>query len=135
MSQVIIFDSECISVVYLEDRGIIAHTIHQPVSGQIFRDALLAGSAAMAHYGACKWLSDDRNNGPLSPEDTAWAAENWYAPTIEQGWKYWANIVPQELKAAGSLVPVIEDLYRYGLKTVLFTSVEEATHWLDQCKC
>lgn len=135
MSEIAVYDNKYITVSYLEDEGIIQHTIHQPVTGQVFRDALMAGSAAMERYGVCKWLSDDRLNGSISREDTAWANENGYAPTIEVGWKYWANVIPEEILAADTLTLVIEQLYHRGLKMVFFTRVEEALKWLDSCEC
>jgi hypothetical protein len=128
-------DNEYISVVYLEEINTVYHTIRQPVSGQIFRDALEIGTQAMEEYGACKWLSDDRKNGPVSPDDAAWAANGWYARTIGVGWKYWANVVPEEILAAEALTPVIKDLYDLGLRTVLFTSLEKAMDWLNKCEC
>jgi hypothetical protein len=39
----------------------------------VLRDALLTGLDTLQKYGAHKWLSDDRKNGPFSEEDQAWA--------------------------------------------------------------
>lgn len=132
MSEIIIVDNPYITVKYLNDTKIVFHTIHKPVGGQVFRSALNAGTDALKRYGASKWLSDDRLNGPVSDEDREWSFQNWNLPTIQAGWKYWALVVPNELIAAGSLTPVIEKLYEYGLRMMTFSTVEAALEWLNR---
>jgi hypothetical protein len=134
MSRIPIFESEFITVEYLSDKKIISHVIHKPVGGQHFRDALNAGTDALIERGACKWLSDDRKNGPLSPEDAEWGFNIWNARTIKGGWKYWAVIVPPDVVAAGSLIPTINDLFEMGLRMMVFSDPAEAMAWLDSMK-
>lgn len=135
MSSIIIYDHDTISVQYLPEKGIIYHTVHKPFDGQIFRDALNAGTEALKHYKACKWLSDDRKTGPLPPDIAEWGAKDWNRRTIDAGWKYWAEVVPEAVVAAGTLLPVIENLYPLGLRMMVFTTVEEAIAWLDTMDC
>ena len=135
MPPIIIVDNEFITLKYLSDKKIVYHTIHQPFGGQMFRDALLAGTEALKENKACKWLSDDRKNGPLSPEDAAWSFEHWNLPTIEAGWKYWALVVPSEIVAAGSLVPTMKHLFEYDLRMMVFSNLEAAIEWLDGFEC
>lgn len=131
MSDIVLADNEYITVKYVPDHEFIYHTVHKPVGGQIFRDALLAGTEGLKRYGACKWLSDDRKNGPLSPEDVEWGEKNWNTPTIEAGWKYWAVVVPTEVVSAGSMIPTINALYEYGLRMMVFDDLDKAIAWLD----
>jgi hypothetical protein len=131
MSEVIIVDNEFITVKYLDDKRIIYHTIHKPIPDQQLKDAVNAGTDALRKYGACKWLSDDRKNGPVSPEIAEWGHKDWNPRTIAAGWKYWANVVPEELASAGALTPVIEDLFNLGLRMMVFTNLEAAFQWLD----
>ncbi|HEX3050854.1 MAG TPA: hypothetical protein VHP83_09390 [Aggregatilineaceae bacterium] len=131
MARIFIVDNDYITVEYLADHRIIQHTIHKPVGGHILRDALNAGTAALEQYGACKWLSDDRKNGPLSTEEADWGFNDWNARTMNAGWKYWALVVPPALEAAGSLIPTIEDLHERGLRVMTFTDLESALNWLD----
>jgi hypothetical protein len=134
MSPIIIVDNEYITLRYLPDKRIIYHTIHKPIDGQPLKDALNAGTEALKQYGACKWLSDDRKNGPLSQEMLDWGLKDWDPRTIAAGWKYWANVVPQELSAAGTLMPLIQILYDMGLRMMVFTDLENAIQWLDSMK-
>jgi hypothetical protein len=132
MPRIVIVTNEYITLEYLTDKKIIFHTIHKPVGGQLLRDVLNAGTETLDKYGACKWLSDDRKNGPLSEEDREWGFNDWNRRTIEMGWKYWALVVPQEVADAGTMTPTINALYDLGLRVMVFTEVEDALGWLDK---
>jgi len=132
MSEIFIVDNENITVKCIPEKKLIYHIIHQPFSGQPFRDAINAGTEALKMYGATKWLSDDRKNGPLSQEDAEWGFTDWNPRAIRAGWKYWAMVVPESVVAAGSLAPTIEDLYRLGLRVMVFSDVDRAMAWLDK---
>ena len=60
-----------------------------------------------------------------------WFAE-WQPRTMKAGWKYWATIVPESLAAAGTLMPIMEELYNLGLRMMVFTDMEQAIAWLDK---
>ncbi len=131
MEPVLIADNEYITMKYLPDKKCIYHVIHKPIPDQPFRDALDAGTEALKRYGVCKWLSDDRNNGPLSPPFLEWSGADWQPRTIKAGWKLWANVVPHQLVAAGTLMPVMQAVFEMGLCMQVFASEEEAWEWLD----
>jgi hypothetical protein len=134
MALVPLIDNEYITVCYWPDKETIYHTIHKPVSGQKFREALLAGTEALLKYNIYKWLSDDRNNGPIARDDYQWISTVWRPQTIAAGWKYWSVVVPPNPEAAGSLVASIDSLYELGLQMMVFTTIEEAIAWLDSKK-
>ncbi|HEX3050497.1 MAG TPA: hypothetical protein VHP83_07580 [Aggregatilineaceae bacterium] len=134
MQSVIIIDNEYITLRYLPDKKIIHHTIHKPFDSEVGSEAMVAGVAVLKEHGACKWLSDDRQNGPLSL-DMINSSVVWGPAMVAAGWKYWANVVPQEIAAAATLAPVIEALYGFGLRMMVFTDVEEALQWLDKMEC
>ena len=134
MSRLTIADNPYITVEYWEEHRTIYHVIHQPIGGDPLRSALLAGTEALREYGISKWLSDDRTNGPLSVEDREWGVNYWNRVAIDAGWKYWANVVPEEMIAAGSLRPTMEALYGLGLRLMVFDNVEEAIDWLDNMR-
>lgn len=134
MSRIQLYSNEFITVDYHSDKKIIYHTIHKPMGKEqidIYKQALNAGTNAMEKYGVSKWLSDDRKNGPLPDELEGWGTDTWIPKTLEAGWKYWANVVPTEIHAAGTFVPVIEALYALGLRMRVFSHAEEALVWLD----
>jgi hypothetical protein len=135
MSEIIVVANEFITVRYLDDKKIIYHTIHKPIPDQPLKDAVNAGTEALREHGVCKWLSDDRKNGPVSPEIAEWGRQDWNPRTIAAGWKYWANVIPEEVASAGTLTPVIEDLFNLGLRMMVFTDLESAFEWLDRFEC
>jgi hypothetical protein len=131
MLPITIIDNEYITLQYLPDKKTLHHTIYQPIPDEPLKEALNAGFEALKQYGVCKWLSDDRKNGPLSPELVEWGMKDLNPRAIAAGWKYWADVVPQELIAAGALMPVMDILYQMGLRMMVFTNPEEAMQWLD----
>lgn len=128
-----IYDSEYITVEYHTDHEMIMHVVHKPIGNhpQILKDAVNAGTEVLAEHKLTKWLSDDRNNGPLPQELVDWGNEDWNQRAVGLGWKYWASVVPQDMAAAGTLTPVIHNLSKLGLQMRVFTSVEDAIEWLD----
>jgi hypothetical protein len=133
MQPIIVVDNEYITVRYLPDKKIVYHTVHKPIESRLFMEALDAGGEVLRQNGAHKWLSDDRKNGPLSPEMIA-GPKIWGPGMIAAGWKYWANVVPKDIMAAGALVPVMETLLELGLRMMVFTTVEDAFRWLESMK-
>jgi SpoU rRNA methylase family enzyme len=67
----------------------------------------------------------------MSDEDREWGEINLNQRAMEAGWKYWALVVPEQVVAAGSMVPTIQALYEYGLRMMVFSNLEEAFNWLD----
>jgi hypothetical protein len=135
MAGIILVSNDYITLEYRPTEQLIYHTVHKPIGADqtpLLMDALNTGTEALKKYGIYKWLSDDRKNGPLPDELVTWGFNDWNPRTIAAGWKYWANVVPVQLAAAGTLIPVIEDLYKRGLRMQVFTSVEEALHWLSE---
>ncbi|MFN8527695.1 MAG: hypothetical protein U0670_03685 [Anaerolineae bacterium] len=132
MPPINIVDNQYITVQYLPEKQMIYHTVHQPIYDiRLLKDALNAGTDALQKYGVYKWLSDDRKNGALPPEVVEWGLEDWNPRTIAAGWRYWANVVPKELAAAGALMPVMEALFGMGLRMMVFSDLDEAIAWLD----
>jgi len=134
MTNITLYDSPYITVEYWPDKGIIYHTIHQPMSSQlaVFKEALNAGTDGLQKYKVHKWLSDDRKNDALTQEGNEWSFNDWQPRTVQAGWKYWAMVVPEDLAAAGTLMPVIDILFERGLRMNVFTTLEQATAWLDK---
>lgn len=131
MSKTVIYQNDYITVEYDPDQGMIQHVIHKPIEDKMFMEALDAGTAALKEHKATKWLSDDRKNGPLSDTLLKWSHDDWQPRTIAAGWKYWAVIVPDELIAAGTLVPVIDALFEHGLTMLAFSDPDRARKWIE----
>ena len=133
MSDVIIIQNEYADLVYHSDTKIVHHTFHQPIGGQHFREVLNTGAKTLEKYKAIKWLSDDRGNSALSPEDTEWSKSDWFPRSIQAGWKYWALVVPNDLLARLNLKEFVDSYFEQGLRIGVFSEPEEAMKWLLIC--
>jgi hypothetical protein len=70
----------------------------------------------------------------LTQEGNEWSLNEWQPKTIKAGWRYWAMVVPEDMAAAGTLVPVIDILFEIGLRMMVFTEPEQGIAWLDRIK-
>lgn len=133
-SRFVVHESPQITVWCDPEDGCIHHQIHSYCFGPAFRDALNAGTDALIEHGCTKWLSDDRNNGPLSPDDATWATSQWFPRTRAGGWTHWAMVKPHAVVAQLNVQQFI-DLYRTkGVTVEVFTELDKAQRWLDQAK-
>lgn len=130
MAEKIVFENHWATVVYETDDHYIYHTIHEPVSGQPLHDVLNAGLDALQVHGAIKWLSDDRQNAALTPEDVEFSLSDWGPRAAQAGWKYWALVVPQEMAGRASMRDVIEAFHNLGVRVMVFTDLDAAHQWL-----
>lgn len=129
MQPQILMDTEYITLHYLPDEKIIHHTIHKPIPYEQLGLAMETGLKVLQENGASKWLSDDRLNGPVVMENTE-INRDWGRRMVAAGWRFWANVVPEEIAAADSLVPIIETFYEIGLRMMVFTDADKALEWL-----
>lgn len=132
---VVLHKSEMLTIEYLPDKKMIYHTTHRPVGDadvEEWKEALNKGSQALKDYGISKWLSDDRENGPIPQAIVEWGATDFTARTVGNGWKYWANVVPKDLIAAGTYIPIIDQFFKVGLRMRVFSSLDEAFSWMEE---
>lgn len=130
MSATTIIQNDQITIWYHPDKKVIHHQMHKYTHGQMFREALTAGAAAMRKYHARKWLSDDRNNPVLTPEDLQWSFEVWEPQILAAGWKYWAIVQPERVVAKLRMDKLAERYSTKGVTVQLFSDPDEAMNWL-----
>ena len=109
----------------------VHHTIKGKLSSEEFRDLLTKGAECLEKNKATKWLSDDRKNGPISPEDSTWGEVVWGTRVLKAGFKFWAIVVP--VNAVGSLqMRRFANTYRDRHVTVeIFSDLQKALSWLE----
>lgn len=127
----LLFHDDTITVWLHVEPGIVHHQIHKPTRGDVFRQALLSGTAAIRDRGAKKWLSDDRRHFIVPPDDERWGRERWFPETISAGWKYWAIVKPERAVANLFLRRLGEAAQLAGVTTRFFAELEPARAWLE----
>jgi len=132
MPNLTILSNEFATLVYNEDKKVVHHTFLKPIGGEEFRNVLLAGIDCFKKYGATKWLSDDRLNSALSPEDGKWATQVWSKLVQDAGWKTWALVVPHDILGRLNLIEFVNLYSNRGVKVMVFTNLDEAMTWLDK---
>lgn len=125
-----ILDTDRATLWYHAETGIVHHHFKRPVSGQDFRKVLETGLEILKEKGATKWLSDDRNNSALTPEDSKWAEEVWSELAVECGWRYWAIVLPEYVVGKMDMAQYISRGRGKGVSVRVFSDPAEALEWL-----
>lgn len=126
-----IVDNDVISVWVYPHRHMIHHQMKGYCYGERFKEALTKGTDAMEHYKATKWLSDDRGNGALPPEDTDWAEKTWFPRTKAAGWQHWSVVKPEKVIGQINLARFVKKFAALGINARMFSDLDEAVKWLD----
>ena len=132
MKSEIIIDNKNFSLWYYPENKIIHHKFHDYVYGSALRSYLHEGVKVMKDKSAVKWLSDDRENPTLSPEDVLYGKDVWVPAAIKAGWKYWDLILPAAVPGKSSMTRFLDYVAEYGVVIKLFQETDEAIKWLQE---
>jgi len=129
--RITVLESDAVCLWYHPRAGIVHHQLLKPVGGDTFQKVLLAGLCLMNEHHARKWLSDDRANPVLSPEDGAWSQEYWLPRAIQAGWKYWAVLPPEKARGQVTMKRLVAFVgEESGVTIEIFSDPEKALQWL-----
>lgn len=132
MDYQVILDNDDALVCYYPSGGYLHHTIKQPVKGPRLTVITDAALNFLVENHVTKWLSDDRLNHELAPEDIERGAQFFGPTAAHAGWKYWALVVPHSIDGRASLLALACILNELGVKLRVFVEVEPAREWLLQ---
>jgi hypothetical protein len=127
----IILDTESVSLRYYPQKKIVHHELRRFVHGEQFRQVLEKGLELFKKHGACKWLSDDRGNGPLKPADADWALTDWAPRVMAAGWRYWAVVMPGKVLGQMNMRRWVDTYAKQGVTVMAFVDPNEAMAWLE----
>lgn len=130
MAIITIINDEKRSLFYHTDSKVIHHTFKCPVFGTEFRELLSMGAECLEKYRGGKWLSDDRKNGPLGPEDTTWGDSIWGSRVIRAGFKFWAIVVPTHAVGSLQMHRVAKEYRKRGVFVEIYDQLDPAWAWL-----
>lgn len=111
----VIIDNDFATLWYHPEKKIVHHKFHKFMFGQPFRDVLMKGLELFKEKGCQKWLSDDRANPVLNPEDNAWGEFDWTPQVMAAGWKYWALVMPEKVVGQMSMQRLVEQYREMGV--------------------
>ena len=131
MSRVTIMDNDYSSLWFHPESGIVHHYFKTAVSGEHFRQVLNRGIDLLEEHKAYKWLSDDRNNSALTPEDSQWAFSDWEQRVLKAGWRYWAIVLPHGVVGRMDMARNVAAIREAGVEATVFTDPAEALAWLE----
>jgi hypothetical protein len=131
MSKVTIFDNDRAALWFHPETKIVHHEIKKYVFGPQLREILDQGYDLLMEKGAQKWLSDDRNNGPLNQEDSEWAKNDWFPRVVAAGWKFWAIVMPKAAMGVINMRKFKDEYAKAGIIVNVFDNPDEALTWLE----
>ena len=130
MPKIVALDNAYALVQIDTDQRMVHHKFKKFIYGQAFREALTAGAELMEKHRAIKWLSDDRENAALPPEDAEWAKSFWFPRVRKAGWKHWAVVMPAKVVGKMNMEQFVAQYREQGIEVRVFTRDVEAVAWL-----
>jgi hypothetical protein len=126
----LIVQNEHITLWYYPELKIIHHQMMEPPTSQEFRELLQKGAETLERFRATKWMSDDRGNTLLKPDDEAWAQKEWLPRVLRAGFKFWAIVLPAAAIGKLNMQRLANDHLRYGISTRIEAMPGPAFEWL-----
>lgn len=127
----LLLSNEFASLWFYPETGIVHHQFHKVVSGQAFREVLNLGLKLFKEGRANKWLSDDRVNTILPPDDSAWSNDLWLPQMLEAGWTHWAIVLPERQLGQINMRRLIGEVAARRVATEIFANPLDALAWLE----
>ncbi len=126
----LVLENEHITLWYYPRLKIVRHhMVHTPTSEE-FRELLDKGAETLERYRAKKWMSDDRGNTVLRPQDEQWADTVWLPRVLRIGFKYWAIVLPRAAIGKLNMQRLAEQHARRGIISHVEAEPEPAFEWL-----
>lgn len=126
-----LMENETASLWIYPETGIVHHQLHRPISGQAFRDLLNLGLKQFQEGRATMWLSDDRANTILDPNDSEWSGDVWYPRMIKAGWKFWAVVLPEKSLGQINMRRLAVEVGERQVVVEMFADPAAALAWLE----
>jgi hypothetical protein len=130
MSAQLILDNDFASLWLHPDTKIVHHQFKKYIHGTQFREVLNSGYDLLVKHRCTKWLSDDSNNGAVTPEDEKWSQNEWFPRVLKAGWKHWAVLPPTKIVGQMNIKRFAETYGKRGLNAQIFTDLDTAMAWL-----
>ena len=127
-----IIDDQHMALYFHPEHGIVHHEIRARLPEGEFRRLLSTGVEYLLKYKGAKWLSDDRKQHHISPEDNDWGDRFWMPRAIKAGFKFWAVVPPAKGLGKIQVRRFVEEYAARGIAVETFETPESALEWLQQ---
>ena len=126
----LIHENEHVTLWYYPGLKIVHHQMMQALSSEEFRELLTKGTDTMERFAAIKWLSDDRGNTLLRPQDEEWAQKEWLPRVLRAGFKFWAIVLPNAAIGKLNMQRLATLHEKFGIISHVETMPNPAFEWL-----
>ena len=134
MPTITVIENEDVSLWFHSDAKVVHHKMHRFLAPGVFQQLLTTGAEDLEKYQASKWLSDDRNNTVVRPEDIEWGHKVWFPRAVRAGFKYWAIVMPAKAIGQMQMRKLMEDYGQKGVTVQVFDTVDEGMRWLESVR-
>jgi len=131
VTKLLLLDNSSISVWIHLEKQLIHHRMKGYCFGVEFRDGLTRGVEAMERHRATRWLSDERANSALPPDDLEWTQQVWRPRALAAGLKRWGIVQPARILGRLSLQRIVKQYAALDVEVRMFGGPDEAMRWLD----
>lgn len=132
MSKELIMENDWAILWYYPEFKIGHHKMKKYLFGDNFQELLLKAVELLKSKRANKWLSDDRNHNASRVEDAEWANKVWLPNMINNGFKYWAIILPEKAIGQMNIKRYAQSVAEKGVIVKIFGDPDEGLKWLKE---
>jgi len=129
-----VLQNDHITLWYYPELEIVHHQMVHTPSSQEFRELLSKGAETLERHRAIKWLSDDRGNTLLRPQDEAWADTEWLPRVLRAGFRFWAIVLPMGAIGKLNMQRLAQQHAQRGIISTIQTMPYPAFEWLKAQK-
>lgn len=126
----LILENDQVTLWYYPELAIVHHQMVTAPSSEQFRQLLEKGADTLERFKAIKWLSDDRGNTLLRPQDEEWADTIWLPRVLKLGFKYWAIVLPSAAIGKLNMQRLANQHKQRGIISRVESTPQPAFEWL-----
>ncbi|MGC4089512.1 MAG: hypothetical protein QM756_16800 [Polyangiaceae bacterium] len=126
----LILENNHLLLWYYPELKIVHHEMVQAPTSEEFRALLSKGADVLERNGAIKWMSDDRGNTMLRPDDEQWADSEWLPRVLRAKFKFWAIVLPVAAIGKLNMQRIATQHARRGIVSRIETMPNPAFEWL-----
>lgn len=126
----VVLQNEHVTLWYYPELKIVHHQMMHSPPAETFRELLSEGAGLVERFRVSKWLSDDRGNTLLRPDEEKWANQVWLPRVLRGGFRYWAIVLPEAAIGKLNMRRLAAQHEQYGIVSHIASQPGKAFDWL-----